>query len=183
MRVVIDHMGEPRSADEVIHLLLAESRPFEGRISGQPHRPFASTRGPGDTGIAYGLLAGQMSRLSATAYEMGQFYLLQKDFKNAIRYLELAEAESGAAPEVHNDLGVAYMESGIPANLQKAYAEFRHALAAKPSLAAAAFNQAVLLERMGRTDDAQEQWMRYLRLDSDREWSAEGKSKLEGIKH
>src|SRR6185436_13947250 len=36
-RVAIDYRGEPRTANEVIHLLLAENRPFEARISDQPH--------------------------------------------------------------------------------------------------------------------------------------------------
>src|SRR5690242_6369686 len=34
---VVDRIGEPHSAEEVIQLLLAEKRPFEARISGQPY--------------------------------------------------------------------------------------------------------------------------------------------------
>jgi tetratricopeptide (TPR) repeat protein len=182
-RAVMDHTGEPRSANEVIQLLLAENRPFEARISGQPHRPYITTRGVANNGTTYGLLAGQMTRLAATTYEMGQFHLLQKDFRQAIPYLELAEREAGVTPDVHNDLGVAYMESRIPANLQKASVEFRHALAAKPEYAPAVFNLAILSERMGKRDQAEQQWMQYLQLESDRQWSDEAKSKLEGIKH
>jgi tetratricopeptide (TPR) repeat protein len=181
-RVAIDRIGEPRSANEVLQLLLAENRPFEARISGQPYRPFTATRGPADAGStpSSALLAGQMMRLSATAYEMGQFHLLHKDFVKAIGYLEAAERERDATAGMHNDLGVAYMESG---NLQKAVVEFRHALAEEPYFAPAVFNLAVLFERMGRTDQAQSQWNDYLGLDSNSGWLAEAKSKLEVIKH
>jgi tetratricopeptide (TPR) repeat protein len=182
-RVAIDYRGEPRTAHEVIHLLLAENRPFEARISDQPHLPYAVTRGPSDPINSYNLLAGQMNRLSATAYDMGQFDLLQKDFTNAIKYLELAARESGATAEVHNDLGVAYMESGMDANQAKAISEFRHALAAKPDFLPAAFNLAVLYERMGKNDQAELQWTQYVQMESDRGWKEEAKGRLEGITH
>jgi tetratricopeptide (TPR) repeat protein len=181
-RVAVEHVGEPRSANEVIRLLLAKNRPFEARISGQPYRPFVQTRGPGENSGTYSVLDSQMGRLSATPYEMGQFYLLQRDFKNAIDYLELAERLPGAKPEVHNDLGVAYMESGVSATQQKAITEFRHALAASPDFAAAAFNLAILYDRMGKSDQADAQWTRYLQL-SDGAWSDEAKLKREGLKH
>jgi tetratricopeptide (TPR) repeat protein len=182
-RVAIDYRGEPRTAHEVIHLLLAENRPFEARISDQPHLPFAVTRGPSDSINSYNLLAGQLNRLSATAYEMGQFDLLQKDFTNAIKYLELAARESGATAEVYNDLGVAYMESGVDANQAKAISEFRHALAAKPDFLPAAFNLAVLYERMGKNDQAGPQWTQYLQMEADQGWKEEAKGRLEGMTH
>ena len=182
-RVAMDHTGEPRSAGEVIHLLLAKNRPFEARISGQPHLPYSVTRGDSDSGGTYSLLAGQMNRLAATTYEMGQFYLLQKDFKNAITYLDLASHEAGATAEIHNDLGVAYMESGVDANQPKAIAEFRRALGNKPDFLPAAFNLAVLYERMDKNDQAEMQWMQYLQIEADKSWKDEAKSKLEGITH
>jgi tetratricopeptide (TPR) repeat protein len=181
-RVVLDYKSEPNTANEVIHLLMAENRPFEARISDQPHLPYAATRGPSDSRNTYNLLAGQLNRLSATTYEMGQFDLLQKDFTNAIKYLELAVRESSSA-DVHNDLGVAYMESGIDANQSKAVAEFRRALAANPDFLPAAFNLAVLYERMGKNDQAELQWTQYLQIESDHGWKDEAKARLEGIRH
>jgi len=181
-RVALDYKSEPRNANEVIHLLLAENRPFEARISDQPHLPYAATRGPSDSPNSYNLLAGQMNRLSATAYEMGQFDLLQKDFSNAIKYLELASRETSAA-DVHNDLGVAYMESGMDANQSKAVAEFRRALAARPDFLPAAFNLAVLYERMGKNDQAELQWGEYLRIESDQGWKDEARARMEGMTH
>jgi tetratricopeptide (TPR) repeat protein len=182
-RVAMEYKSEPRTADDVIHLLLAEKRPFEGRISGQPHLPFATTRGPNDSTSSYNLLASQMVRLSATPYEMGQFHLLQRDFASAIRYLEPAALEPTASAEIHNDLGVAYMESRIPGNYAKAVNEFRRALAARADFLPAAFNLALAYEHMGKSELAEIQWSQYLQMESDREWKEEAKSKLEGIKH
>lgn len=177
----VEHTSEPRSAGEVLHLLLAKNRPFEARISGEPYLPYSFTRGVSDSAGNYSLLAGQMNRLSATTYEMGQFYLLQKDFKNAITYLELASREPGATAETHNDLGVAYMESSIDANQPKAIAEFRRALGNKSDFLPAAFNLAVLYERLGRTDQAEAEWSQYLQMESDHLWKDEAKAKLEGM--
>jgi tetratricopeptide (TPR) repeat protein len=178
----IDHTGEPRTASEVIHLILQKNRPFEARISGQPFLPYSFTRGESEATNSYSLLAGQMNRLAATTYEMGQFYLLQKDFTNAIMYLELASREPGATAEAHNDLGVAYMESGIGADEVKAIAEFRRALASKPDFLPAAFNLAIVYERLGKTDQAEAQWNQYMRLEPNGSWKDEAKAKLEGIK-
>jgi tetratricopeptide (TPR) repeat protein len=123
-----------------------------------------------------------MNRLSATAYEMGQFYLLEKDFNNAITYLELVSREPEASADAHNDLGVAYMESGIDANQSKAIAEFRRSLGIKPDHLPAAFNLAVLYERLGKNDQAEKQWTQYLQLESDRSWKDEANAKLEGMR-
>ncbi len=182
-RAVMDYRVEPRSANEVIHLLLTQSRPFEARMSDQTYLVYNLTRGASDPGVTFGLLAGQMNRLGATTFEMGQFNLLQKDFANAIKYLELAAQESGATPAAYNDLGVAYMESGDPDNRSKAVGEFRRALAAKPDYLPAAFNLATLYQRMGRTEEAETQWKQYLGRESDRAWKDEAKTKLEAIRH
>ena len=180
---VVDRIGEPRSAEEVIQLLLAEKRPFEARISGQPYSPYTSTRAPGDAGSSYSLLTGQMNQLSASAHEMGKFYLVQKDFGRAIEYLALAEREPRASADVHNDYGVALLESGNSSNLSRAATEFRHALATKPDYAPAVFNLAILYERTGRPDLAVQQWTKSTQLEPNGEWSKEARSKLEGIKH
>ena len=182
-RAYLDYRVEPKTAHEVIHLLLAESRPFEPRMSAQLHLPYNMTRGTSDSGIQLDLLAGQMNRLGATAYEMGQFHLLQKDFANAVKYLELAVQEPGATAAVHNDLGIAYMETGDPANLSKAVGEFRRALTVQPGFLPPSFNLALVYERMGRTELAESQWTRYLQLEGEHAWRDEAKVKLEEIRH
>jgi tetratricopeptide (TPR) repeat protein len=173
--------AEPKSAAEVVQLLLVQNRPFEARMAGEPHLPIVRTRGTEDAGVSYGLLAGEMTRLSATSHEMGRFYLLQKDFNRAIIYLEIAEREVGAGAAVHNDLGVAYLEGGEAARAEKAGTEFRHALEADPTFAPAAFNLAVFYERSNASAQAAAQWKRYLELDSKSDWAQEAQGRLQGL--
>ena len=178
---VLNRPAEPASASEVVQLLLSEQRPFEFRLSNEPHLPIVRTRGANDAGIAYGLLAGEMTRLSADAHQMGRFYLIQKDFDRAIPYLEMAEREVGAKADVHNDLGVAYLESGDESRIRKAPAEFQHALELDPASLAAVFNLAVFYERTGVTAEAESHWKRYLELDTNSPWALEGRSRLQGL--
>jgi cytochrome c-type biogenesis protein CcmH/NrfG len=178
---VMNRLAEPRSAEEVVQVLLAQHRPFEARMADEPHRPLVRTRGTEEPAIAYGLLAAEMTRLSADSHQMGRFYLLQKDFNRSLLYLEMAEKEIGARAEVHNDLGVAYLESGDPSRIEKAAAEFRHALRMDPRSATAAFNLAMFYERTGAAAQAEAQWKRYLELDSKTQWAEEARSRLQGI--
>lgn len=179
--LMLNRSTDAQSASEVVQLLLAQNRPFEPRLAGEPYLPIVRTRGAENPGVAYELLAGEMTRLSANSHEMGRFYLLQKDFDHAIRYLEMAEREVGARAEVHSDLGVAYLESGDSTRVQKASVEFRHALDMDPSAAPAAFNLAVFYERQGEAQQAESQWKRYLELDSESPWAKEARSRLQGL--
>ena len=172
---------EPQSGGEIVQLLLAQGRPFELRLNEQGYQPILRTRGPEDLGVDYGLIAGEMTRLSADSYAMGRFYLLQKDFDRATAQLEDAERQPRASAAVHNDLGVAYMERGGETNLRKAAEEFRHALELDPDFAPAVFNLAIFHERTGTLSQAETQWRRYLQLDSNSGWAGEVRSKLENV--
>jgi hypothetical protein len=179
--VMRDRSVEPKSATDVIQLLLAQNRPFEARLAGQSHRPIVRVRGTDDTGVSFGLLAGEMTRRSANSHEMGRFYLLQKDFSRAIPYLENAEREVGASAAVHNDLAVAYLEGGNGARLERAQAELLHALWEDRSFAPAVFNLALYYERTNATALAEAQWKRYLELDSNSDWAKEARGRLQGL--
>jgi len=183
IRLVVDRMSDPDSPSDVVRLLLSQQRPFELQMSNEPHLPILRTRGTNDPGVSYGLLAGELTRLSADGHQMGRFYLVQKDFKRAIDYLELAEKEVGAGGEIHNDLGVAYLEGGGEAGLTQAGQEFRHALQRNPSFAPAVFNLAILYERMGAISEAEAQWKRYVQLDSTSAWSVEARTRLQSLSH
>jgi cytochrome c-type biogenesis protein CcmH/NrfG len=178
---VTNRLAEPQSADEVVQLLLAQHRPFESRMADEPHLPIIRTRSTEEPAVAYGLLAAEMTRLSADSHQMGRFYLLQKDFNRSLIYLEMAEREAGATSEVHNDLGVAYLESGDTSRIERAAAEFRHALRMDPDSATAVFNLATFYERTGAAAQAEAQWKRYLELDSETSWAEEARSRLQGL--
>jgi tetratricopeptide (TPR) repeat protein len=181
LQMVSSRNGAADSPGEVVQLLLSQQRPFELQMSNQPHLPILRTRGTDDPGVSYGLLAGELNRLSADSHQMGRFYLLQKDFQRAIGYLELAEKEVGARAEIHNDLGVAYLEGGGEARLQKAAQEFWHALETDPSFAPAVFNLAIFYERTGAAPEAESHWKRYLQLDSNSAWSVEARTRLQNL--
>src|SRR5438034_11458889 len=84
IRVLIDRQGPPRSASEIVQLLLTQNRPFESRLANEPHLPILRTRGLEDPGVAYVLIAGQMRRLSADSHQDRRFYVLQKELGRAI---------------------------------------------------------------------------------------------------
>jgi tetratricopeptide (TPR) repeat protein len=170
---------EPKSAGEVVQLLLSQQRPFESRLSNQPHLTATRTRGADKPNVAYSVLAGEMTRLSADSHEMGRFYLLQKDFSRATQYLEIAEREVGEGAAVHNDLGVAYLESGT--SIEKAEQELQHALKIDPAFLPAVFNLAVFCERTGAPGLAQAHFRRYLQLDPNSPWAAEAQARLQAL--
>ena len=180
VRALLDHQAQPKSANEIVQLLLAQHRPFETRLANEPHLPILRTRGTEDPGIAYGLIAGELTKLSADSHQMGRFYLLQKDFAHAVPYLEIAGREVGAGADVHNDLGVAYMESDA-SRLDKAAEEFRRAFELDPKFAPAVFNLALLYERMNSPAQASLEWKHYLQLDPNSEWGREANTRLQGL--
>lgn len=173
--------NEPQSASEVVALLLTQNRPFESRIARQPYRPIVLTRGLGSPAVSYSLLASELVRLSANSHEMGRFYLLQKEFGRALQYLVIAEGEVGVDAAVHNDLGVAYLESGEASELEKARQEFLHALKDDPSFADAVFNLGLFYERTNAPAQALAQWKHYLELDSKSQWAMEARERLQGL--
>jgi tetratricopeptide (TPR) repeat protein len=174
------HGEDFKTAGEVVQVLLDQQRPFESRMSNESYLHIERTRGVSKPPVAYELLAGEMTRLSADAHEMGRFYLLQKDFGRAIQYLEMAAAEVGAPAAVHNDLGVAYLESGA-ADIEQSGREFRRALDLDPAFAPAVFNLALFYERTNAVGTAVAEWRHYLELDSKSEWGAEARARLQEL--
>jgi tetratricopeptide (TPR) repeat protein len=177
----VSHRQEPQTAADVVQLLLARQRPFESRMAGQAYLPIEQTRGVSKPEFSYALLANEMTRLKADGHQMGRFYLVQKDFDHAIPYLERAAAEAGDTAAVHNDLGVAYFESGSAD--ERAEREFRRALDLDPAFAAAVFNLALFYERTNAVERATAEWKRYLELDPDSEWGHEARNKLQELSH
>jgi tetratricopeptide (TPR) repeat protein len=181
VRFMVGRSAAPKSAGEIVHLLLEQKRPFEARLANEPYLKFVATRGTAEPGISYGPLSVEMTKLSASGHEMGRFHLLQKDLPHARQYLEIAEKEPGAGAAVHNDLGVAYLEIGDPEQLDSAAREFQHALVADPSFATAIFNLALFWERKGDMTQALAEWQRYLSLDSNSNWALEARARIQEL--
>jgi tetratricopeptide (TPR) repeat protein len=179
VRMAGNRAAEERSPQQIVQLLLEQDRPFEARLSNEPHLPLDQRRSAATPNGASGLIEGRLLRLAAGPYDMGRFYLAEHDLDSAIRSLERAAQDPGALPEVHNDLGVAYMEHGGEANLKKAEGEFRRALDQDAKFAPAVFNLSLLYERTDAEQDAEALRSRYLNLDPDSGWANEVRSKLQ----
>ena len=164
------------SSDTTVQLARSE-RTFEARLSGQPYSEFVRTRtrplvnnpGSGDD---------ELERLGANHVEMGRFYVQHEEFAKAIAQFEEAVRLKPDSIEICNDLGVAYLESGLDGSLEKAVVEFRRALQLNPRYEPALFNVALADERLGHFSEAEQELRLYLQNDSDSDWAKEVKSKL-----
>ena len=106
---------------------------------------------------------------------------MDNDVAAAVIHLEMAEATAPNSVELHNDLGVAYMESTGDSALDKAIGEFQRALDLNPHYAR--FNLALAYEREGKFSQAEQQLHEYLQLDASSSWAKEVRSKLQLLKH
>jgi tetratricopeptide (TPR) repeat protein len=178
---VLERRSEPQSPSEVVQLLLSKNRPFESRMSNEPHREIVGTRGVEDPALSYSSLASEMTKMGASTNEMGRFWLVQKDLEHATQYLELAAAEPGATAADYNDLGVVYLESGDFFKRGKARLQFELALKQDPQFAAAIFNLALFYERTDAVEQAKAEWNRYLGLDPNSGWAKEASDRLQAL--
>lgn len=169
----------PQSAGAVVELLLEQSRPYEGRLSGQAYRGIVRTRAGEPQPADYDLLATALTRMDPGPYDLGRFYLLEGHLDDAVGRLEAAIQQGDSRTQVHNDLGVAYLERGGEGDLQRATHQFDLALQEDAAFAPAVFNLSLAYERRGMTVDANREWNRYLLLDSQSGWSEEVRSKME----
>ena len=166
---------------QIVKAMASKERPFEPRIVDQPYLTMQEfTRSPEDIEVS-DLLEAEMTEKSATSYEVGRYFLLRRKYPMAIKYLRTAVADPRGVPaDVHNDLGVAYLESRGDENLAAAEGEFKEALSINPNHLPAMFNLSVLYGRNGRADEANRRRQQYLALDPDSDWAREVKQKLLG---
>ena len=92
----------------------------------------------------------------------------------AVQHLMLAIKEQPRSADLHNDLGVAYMEQNEERSLENAVREFQTALVLNPRHAASRFNLALAYERLGEFPEAEQHLKLYLQADSASGWAADG---------
>jgi tetratricopeptide (TPR) repeat protein len=170
--------SSPSTSTQIVSALANSIRPFEPRIVGQRYLEVQEVTRAAEGNLVPDILAAQMTESSADSYEMGRFFLLRKEFGKAIRHLKTAVSDPKGVPaDVHNDLGVAYLESGED-NFVAAETEFKSALSQNTTHAPALFNLSILYERQGRLAEAVERRQQYLELDPDSGWAKEIQKKL-----
>ena len=168
------------SAEELVQGLLQKTRPFDAQLARQPYLALTRTRSA-ENPASSGRLAEEMKDRSADDYRFGRFYLVQRDYQMAIQFLQKAAAGSRTPSEVHNDLGVGYLMRHGNGDLELAQREFENAIAQDPTFQPAVFNLALLHEFNGMTDEAEQQWKRYLELDPNSGWAEEARSRRKDL--
>ena len=172
--------GRP-TAEDLVQDVLQKRRPFDAQMSSQPYLTLNSTRSS-EALPSYEGLTEEMANRAADAYRLGRLHLANKDFQKAIEYLTPASADTGASPEIHNDLGVAYLQRAGEDDFEKARRQFETAIATDKNFEPAVFNLALLYEITGMTSAAEQQWERYLELDSTSGWAQEVRNKVKGLR-
>jgi tetratricopeptide (TPR) repeat protein len=176
-RMALRWMNSTESPRDLVQAVLSKERPFVSQLSGEPHvvLPRSSLNG---TGIDFDSLYLEMSQRAASQYDLGRFYLIRKQFPEAITALGDAARDPKAAAAVHNDLGVAFMEQGVSDDMPKAEQEFKYALQLDPRFAPAVFNLCLFYDRVGKPENANQERKLYLQLDSTSGWANEVRLKL-----
>jgi len=176
-RMALHWMNSTESSRDLVQAVLSKQRPFVSQLSGEPHIVLPRS-GSNGAGIDFDSLSLEMSQQAASQYDLGRFYLIRKHFPEAIAALGDAARDPKAVAAVHNDLGVAFMEQGVPENMPKAEQEFKYALQLDPRFAPAVFNLCLFYDRVGKPDNANQERKLYLQLDSTSGWANEVRLKL-----
>jgi CHAT domain-containing protein len=179
------------------------TRPFEARISGFNYAPFDITRGDDkeklnklSLTLAESLLLQEPEKSTDAEafYGIGKYYLLKKDFDEAINNLEKAANLSPNLAPIQADLGVAYLEAGRKSRAaddnKKAAAEFTNSLEhltktlkINDTFLEARFNRALLFEEWRMYHEAEDEWRKYLQQDEGSPWANEAREKLQQLEN
>jgi len=178
-----------------------DQRPIESRISALNYAPFSQKRGPGNERVDESelvrakliLLEAQRDKPTpAVHHALGNVYLAQKHFDEAIQ--EFGEALKGDQrnAKLYNDLGAALLEKAKQDRLGpepgKSFEELvrsldnlNKALELDPNLAEGLFNRGLCHESMDLNQDAANDWREYLKRDQHSPWAEEARDKLDRL--
>ena len=186
------HASRGASVEHLIAAAPREHRYLEARLSGFDWaRLQAPVRGrvapdPADLkllGAAGDVLDRTADAQTAEAnHARGVAHLLSGAAGDAITTLERAANDDAGNAKVWNDLAAARYSVAVseerPSLLPSALAAADRALALDAKFAAAHFNRALILERIGLRDEARRQWQKYLDLEPANGWSVEAQDHL-----
>lgn len=180
----------------------SKQRPIEARISGLNHAPFPiQVQLMGDKSepikpdsMAFGraehLLFSQEAERDNPQFRqaMGQFYLAQQKFDEAIEQLRKAVQLDQSDSKLHADLGAALLgkiesdrqtEVGAKKeDVNECFGSLNKAIELDAKLLEAIFNRALLKQKEKLRREARTDWQRYLELDLNSPWAEEAKANL-----
>jgi CHAT domain-containing protein/Tfp pilus assembly protein PilF len=182
-------------------------RPTESRTSADfDYAPRLVTRGPESKSPADpdALRKANVSLLSASVsdpesaeahHALGLFHLAQGEIDKALgEFNQAVRLSAQPDAKLQTDLGSALYEKAEALNARGANAEALQnyalaldatdrALAIDDSGKEALFNRALILQKMGHVNKAQEAWNRFLQKDSTSGWADEARENLENLKN
>jgi hypothetical protein len=179
---------------QLVALAPRSARVLEPRLAGD--FPYAVWRGPAraetsEVDPAHLRLGGAAAdaidradreRSPAAQHEAGVALLLIEKPLDAVRRLEDAAARTPKDARIWSDLAAARCaaadRAGKPSLYPSALAAADRALDFDPRLTAALFNRALIVERMGLSEEARYAWQAYLAFDPSSAWAAEARAHL-----
>lgn len=181
-----------------------ERRPLESRISSLDYAPFPISRGSGAAPINEAelrraeltLLEAQGKKATAeTHHALGQVYLAQKRFEDAVREFEEALKTDSKNSMLLSDMGAAWLERGkLDPNEEKetdnqggkaiealghSLTYLNRALEGRDKPALAFFNRALCFQYLRLPVRAQSEWREYLAVDATSPWAHEARRNVE----
>jgi CHAT domain-containing protein len=183
-----------------LHTAYRNERPLNSRISGFSYAPAPGLRGAiRNVDSVQKDLAGNIILANDAAdpgsevqQALGQYYLTENRFDEAIDHLQRSLISEPNNPRVHSDLGSAFLERGKLRRQQMESGEetvdfanslihLNKALQLDSNNLEALFNRALLYGEMGLSPQAEKDWRQYIEKDSTSKWAGEARDKLNEI--
>ncbi len=177
-----------------------QERPVEVRLSDLKYAPMPNQRGEAPRGdYVKRELAGSRLRTAATENPsaaslraLGQWYLTERKFDEAIDQFNKALELDPNDAKSHVNLGAALLEKGKLdvgkteggrsfANFSRSLEQLNKGLQLDNSLLEGYFNRALVYEYMMLPREAEAAWREYLQKDSNSQWAEEAKRKLKQL--
>ena len=183
-----------------LHRAYRDERPLESRISGFNYAPAQDPRGgtsrvdPVQMDLATTIILGKASTEAGSdvQHAVGQYYLSQRKFDQAIDHLQRALTADPNNPQTQADLGTALLERGKVrrqeadsgeenVDFAQSLVHLNKSLELDSNNLDALFNRALLYSEMGLSPQSERDWRQYLEKDSNSEWAGEARRKLRTI--
>jgi tetratricopeptide (TPR) repeat protein len=111
--------------------------------------------------------------------------VLEERYDSAIDVLDRLRSQGPASPDLLSDLAMAYFQRGLVSGSQvdrsMALDYLRQADRLAPDEPVVLFNEAIVMEDRGQMMNAVEVWTRYITVEHDPRWKAEGQRKLAAL--
>lgn len=193
LTVTVIRRSRPNYAESLLATAYSKQRTMDIRIPGAAQAPLHVTRGAQNSSLdkptalleAESLIA---KHLTAGSSDVGWLEakaradLLDGNYDAAIGTAERALDLEPNSPSLLNDLGSAYFARAEneqrALDYGRAYEFLSKSLVEKPDDPVVVFNRAVVAERAHLYEQAENDWNRYLQIESDLAWQSEARTRL-----